>query len=154
MPQRDSNSHSNKRAAADRRLRASGRWDRLAVALPSYSSALSCLRLPLEPGNLQSGKIFSFSKINLFFFKTASHFSSSFFFFPLGLLFLFLLLSFFFSSSSPFKIQSSQKGLRERQEVWSQCVAMFGIPGLCSQITAQSNKIGYSNEGSHRLRRQ
>jgi hypothetical protein len=94
MPQRYSNSHSNKRAAADTRLRPSGQWDRLAVALPPYSSALSCLSLPLEPGNLQSGKIFSFSKINLFFFKTASHFSSS-------SSFSFLLVSYSYSSFSP-----------------------------------------------------
>ena len=91
--QRDSNSHSKKRAAADPRLRPRGHWDRLAVALPSYSSALSCLRLLSEPGNLQSGKIFSFSKIDLFFLKTASHFSSSFF--------SFLWVSYSYSSFSP-----------------------------------------------------
>jgi hypothetical protein len=44
-PQRDSNSYSNKRAAADPRLRPRDHWDRLAIALPSYSSALFCLSL-------------------------------------------------------------------------------------------------------------
>ena len=76
----------------------------LSLYLQLTISALSCLSLQLEPGILPSGKIFSFSKVNLFFLTTVSHSSSSF----SPFLWVYYSYSSFSSSSYPPLLRANQ----------------------------------------------